>query len=397
MAETYSIFHDGKPFATQIILTSDFQLPSRAISKDSKYVLSRFAYVHRDQSDLVLECPLSHARIVLHHRLATACLHALAEPVSVSQFCKRIAGLSVTTARDLMKMLWSSQMIWDVDENGEPDEDRRTDLQCWEFHDLVFQSRSRAGRHDTPAGGTCRFAGKFNPPSVLKEMPNDLPPVSLYKPDLKKLQKTDPPFAQVQEERRSIREYSSTPISVRQLGEFLYRVGRIADYSKTQIALPGSSILFEFAPRPYPGGGALYELELYPLVQHCQNLNHGFYYYDPDQHRLLRISNITPTVEALIRDASRATTVPAEKIQVLLVISARFQRIAWKYSSMAYATILKNVGVLYQTMYLAATAMGLAPCAVGYGNSDTFARAAHTEYYTETSVGEFLLGSKRER
>jgi SagB-type dehydrogenase family enzyme len=54
---------------------------------------------------------------------------------------------------------------------------------------------------------------------------------------------------------------------------------------------------------------------------------------------------------------------------------------------------LKHVGVLYQTMYLTATAMGLAPCAIGGGDADRFAWAAGTDYYAETSVGEFLLGN----
>jgi hypothetical protein len=38
--------------------------------------------------------------------------------------------------------------------------------------------------------------------------------------------------------------------------------------------------------------------------------------------------------------------------------------------------------------------MNLAPCALGNGNSDLFAAAAGTDYYAETSVGEFILGSK---
>jgi SagB-type dehydrogenase family enzyme len=78
----------------------------------------------------------------------------------------------------------------------------------------------------------------------------------------------------------------------------------------------------------------------------------------------------------------------------LIILTARFQRLMWKYQSLAYALILKHVGVLYQTMYLVATAMGLAPCAVGGGNSDLFAQATGLDYYTETSVGEFLLGSR---
>ena len=76
----------------------------------------------------------------------------------------------------------------------------------------------------------------------------------------------------------------------------------------------------------------------------------------------------------MLADAGRATTIPADSLQVLIIIAARFRRIAWKYASIAYALTLKHVGVLTQTMYLVATAMDLAPCGVGVGDSDLFAR-----------------------
>ena len=97
----------------------------------------------------------------------------------------------------------------------------------------------------------------------------------------------------------------------------------------------------------------------------------------------------------MLRDAAESTATPEDTLQVLLILAARFPRVAWKYESIAYALTLKHVGVLYQTMYLAATAMGLAPCAIGGGDADLFARAAGTDYYAETSVGEFLLGTPR--
>ena len=96
---------------------------------------------------------------------------------------------------------------------------------------------------------------------------------------------------------------------------------------------------------------------------------------------------------ALLRDAAESTGTLEDGLQVLLILAARFARVAWKYESIAYALTLKHVGVLYQTMYLTATAMGLAPCAIGGGDADLFARAAGTDYYGETSVGEFLLGN----
>ena len=67
-------------------------------------------------------------------------------------------------------------------------------------------------------------------------------------------------------------------------------------------------------------------------------------------------------------------------------------RLAWKYAGIAYAAVLKDAGVLLDAMYLAATAMGLSPCAVGGGDCDRFARATGLRSVEETSVGEFLLG-----
>jgi hypothetical protein len=61
----------------------------------------------------------------------------------------------------------------------------------------------------------------------------------------------------------------------------------------------------------------------------------------------------------------------------------------WKYQGMAYALILKDLGALLQTMYLVATAMNLAPCALGSGDTDLFAEATGLNPLEEASVGEF--------
>jgi SagB-type dehydrogenase family enzyme len=150
----------------------------------------------------------------------------------------------------------------------------------------------------------------------------------------------------------------------------------------------------EFASRPYPAGGGLYELEVYAAVQACDGLANGLYRYNPLTHQLHLECGQTPELRRLIGDAAASAGIDSDRVQVLLIITSRFQRIAWKYASISYALTLKHVGVLLQTMYLTATAMNLAPCALGGGDADLFARAAKTDYYSETSVGEFLLGSQ---
>ncbi len=78
--------------------------------------------------------------------------------------------------------------------------------------------------------------------------------------------------------------------------------------------------------------------------------------------------------------------------QVLITIAARFGRVSWKYSSIAYALILKDVGVLIQTLYLMATDMGLGGCAIGTTNIDLFAKMTGIEFHVEGPVGQFALG-----
>jgi len=53
---------------------------------------------------------------------------------------------------------------------------------------------------------------------------------------------SDPPFARVHEARRSVREYGERPLTVRQIGEFLYRVGRVADYWEDELHAPRGSV-----------------------------------------------------------------------------------------------------------------------------------------------------------
>ena len=78
--------------------------------------------------------------------------------------------------------------------------------------------------------------------------------------------------------------------------------------------------------------------------------------------------------------------------QILITIAARFGRTSWKYSSLAYALILKDAGVLTQTLYLMATDMGLGGCAIGTVNIDLFAKMTGIEFHVEGPVGQFAMG-----
>lgn len=386
---TYGVESDGR-LATLVPLTASFELSPPAIDPFARYAFSRFAYLHCENGEMLLESPCSHAAILLHDRRGAAIVSELSEPRPYTALCDRLPDLPKETLALFLQMLLAAAFV--VQQERDTPYPEGEALAQWDFHDLLFHARSRQGRQARPYGGTFRFHWKIAPlPAVKPEPTGQI--IDLYRPDIEKLEEDDYPFSLVLERRTSIREYAQAPITSRQLGEFLYRTARMKELIRNDFQ--------ELTKRPYPGGGAIYELELYPAVRSCEGIPPGLYHYCPSAHHLLKVSDTNDQVEALFQDAQRASgeagRLPdkAGGLQVLIVIAARFQRMSWKYEAMAYNAMLKNVGVLYQTMYLVATAMDLAPCALGGGDSDLFAQAAGLDYYAETSVGEFLLGSKR--
>jgi oxazoline/thiazoline dehydrogenase len=376
----------GRIAIAQTMTTDARFLPILAVV-DRHYILSRFAYIHQVKGQIILESPLSKMTIQLLSWQAIAIVGLLANPCTASTIATQLKDIHLDTIEQLIILLLSTQMLGEVAEDGTISEQTDVTLAQWEFHDLLFHTRSRSGRHATPAGGTYRFSGKIEPLPALSPQTSWQKTIVLAKPDLANLIAVDLPFTQVLEQRRSIREHGQIPIAAGQLGEFLYRCARIKNQIQTERG--------ELLTRPYPSGGAMYELELYLAVDRCQDLEPGLYCYQPQAHELGTISGITAPVQALLQNAGSSMGA-ADKPQLLIIITARFQRLAWKYESIAYALMLKHVGALYQTMYLVATAMNLAPCGIGSGDSDLFTTAAGGNYYAQTSVGEFALGSRPE-
>ncbi len=380
----HTVQSEGHTLATILPLVTAYPFRPQNVAVTTSYTLSRFAYCRRDQNSWVLESPLSHAKVYLHDGRTAALIAALASPQWPADLPTLVPGLTAEAIHTCLSLLLSIRMLSSITTTGADQEAENPDLVQWDFHDLLFHARRRQGRHGNPYGGTYRFMGHIEPlPAVKPRLSEDL--IALYKPDLETFKATDPSLTQVLEARQSIRQFGARPITGRQLGEFLYRTARVKDLIDTDYG--------QLSQRPYPGGGALYELELYLTINACDTIAPGLYHYRPVEHELEKLSDPNSHTKALLKDARQASGCDDDP-QVLITFAPRFQRVTWKYESMAYATILKNTGVLYHAMYLVATAMGLAACALGGGHADRFVAAAGTTYEAESSVGEFMLGSK---
>lgn len=351
--------------------------------------LSRFAYMRRRGNDMVLESPRAGALFRICNPKIAAGIALLSTPQRMSRLRRQDDFLGL----ELLALLVDCQILFKVDparDGGLRLAEGDDDLVLWDFHDLLFHTRSTEGRHANPLGGVCPYAGLIAPlPAVRPQWPGK-------KIELGKVSPADAeailPTAKLLRERHSTRTFDDQrPITLAELSQLLDSTARVRSRWESKLDPGDHGPVVEFAARPYPSGGSSYALELYLAVNKCEGLVSGFYHYDADGHALVPIDVRQEELEALLTGAEFAMGAPAAP-QILITIAARFGRVSWKYSSIAYALVVKDVGVLMQTLYLMATDMGLGGCAIGTANISLFAKMTGIEFYVEGPVGQFVIG-----
>jgi SagB-type dehydrogenase family enzyme len=354
------------------------------VPADTRLRLSRFTVGVCGDEGYVLDSPARHFRVTVQAPSLGPAIIRLAQPVTAAEFECGGPDADDGWLRQCLAFLLGLGLL--ERENAAPG----TAEEMRNVQDVSVHARSRRGLTDLPIGGTFRFSERIAPaPAIKKTAGTAGPVVSLPKPDLARLCRTDPPLSAVTEARRSVRSYGNRPVSLEQLSEFLYRTSRVKAVMPRR---PDKKRSYEGSRRPYPTGGAAYDLEVYLTAGRCEGISPAFYHYEPLSHQLRQVTDRREVVTSFLRDASHSSE-GREVPHILITLAARFARGNWKYEGIAYSLTLKNVGVLMAHMYLAATAMGLAPCAIGSGDSSLFARATGLDPLEESSVGEFTLGT----
>jgi oxazoline/thiazoline dehydrogenase len=361
--------------------SSDFDCVNDVDIRAKTWKISRFCYLHQHDGEIVLRNPKALCFLTIKDSAVLQLLFEFNCPTARSSL--QVPPQIADQFDSIFAMLVQAQAILPCNAHGKTLEDCEPTQRQWDFHDLLFHSSSRLGRSEKPIGGTFRFKGILPPQPAIKPNPWTGDAIPLYVPNLHALFHRDMPLTAALETRRSTRSHSLIPLTLEQLGELLYRSLRNRSHYSNGYG--------EFTSRPHPSGGASYENEIYVTISACVGIRRGFYYYSPQDHTLCRVAEPCADMEAMLDEAWLATAMMCRP-QILLTIASRFNRFNWKYTGMSYAAQLKNVGVIYQTLYLVATAMNIGACGLGTGNADRFARLTGLPYMEEGSIGEFMLG-----
>ena len=177
--------------------------------------------------------------------------------------------------------------------------------------------------------------------------------------------------------RRSTRAYAPTPMTLDELARLLFLTGGIT------AGLHGN------ARRAAPSSGALYPIELYPVVHNVEGIEPGVYHYAYREHALeqVRAGDFrAPVVEQGIAQEFLG------ECGVVLFVTMILQRMRPKYQDRSYRYGLLEAGHLGENAYLAATSMGLGACGIGAFMDDAINEMLGVDGVEEAAVYMLAAG-----
>ena len=141
-----------------------------------------------------------------------------------------------------------------------------------------------------------------------------------------------------------------------------------ADFAAVLYRAFGARAVDDYAPgvellkKGVPSAGGLHPTEAYLLVRHVEDIAPGLYHYHPVDHALEPIRALSlDEATALARRFVGAQPYLLDA-HVFVIPTSRFRRNFWKYRNHAksYRALILDIGHISQTLYLAATELGLA-------------------------------------
>jgi putative peptide maturation dehydrogenase len=130
----------------------------------------------------------------------------------------------------------------------------------------------------------------------------------------------------------------------------------------------GARVVDDYAPgvqllkKGVPSAGGLHPTEAYLLIQRVDGIAPGLYHYHAVDHALEPMRELSAAAAAALARTFVGAQAYFVDAPVLVVPVTRFRRNFWKYRNhaKAYRALVLDVGHLSQTLYLAATELGLA-------------------------------------
>ena len=174
----------------------------------------------------------------------------------------------------------------------------------------------------------------------------------------------------------SLREFSSTILSLGTLSSILYNGYGHSNEERNQ-----------YAERPVPSAGGLYDLEILVFVNFIEGLKKGCYNYYPSQNKLIPITH----TEFQIQDFFSTKHIQYSTASFVVMMTSKLSKYSWRYGKRGYRFALFEAGHVAQNMILAAEKNSVKTVPVGAHNEEVVKRFIHSVFPSQTGWGNAIL------
>ncbi|MCO7151328.1 SagB family peptide dehydrogenase [Vagococcus lutrae] len=160
-------------------------------------------------------------------------------------------------------------------------------------------------------------------------------------------------FSDVLNERKSVRVFSHHVMDILELSNILsFSFG----ISKKVTNIGDIKTVHRF----YPSGGGLYPIEIYIYVNSVQNLEKGFYLYQPYSHSIRKINSVTKDIDkCFVGD-----NLDLKNINFSIFYKYSLNRTYLKYGELSLLTTLIEVGTMTQNLELVSASFYYSTCSI---------------------------------
>ena len=206
-----------------------------------------------------------------------------------------------------------------------------------------------------------QYLGKSDQDQGLPQPPLELgcpeDAVLINLPRIEQIKVKSSDLATAMAQRRTVRKYSSEPLSVEELAYLLWHTQGVQMVTSRPVTL-----------RMVPSAGARHSFETYLLINNVSGLKQGLYKYVALEHTLMVVSLEAEISERITLSAGNQLFI--KDSAVTFIWTTVVYRMKWRYGERAYRYIHLDAGHVCQNLYLVSHSVQGGVCAIAAFNDD---------------------------
>lgn len=210
-----------------------------------------------------------------------------------------------------------------------------------------------------------QYLGKSDQDQGLPQPPLELSylddAVLIDLPGIEQIKVKELELATAMDQRRTLRKYSSEPLSMEDLAYLLWYTQGVQRVTSRPVTL-----------RTVPSAGARHSFETYLLINNVIGLGAGLYKYVALEHRLMVVSQEAGLSEKITLSAGNQVFI--RDSAVTFIWTAVVYRMKWRYGERAYRYVHLDAGHVCQNLYLSAQSIQGGVCAIAAFDDDELNR-----------------------